>query len=107
MKIDVTGSIDKIKCVSLPVFGGVTQPHRLRLNRNSPFPLQLELVEELLLHLALFKRFRKLQDPIGKGRLPVVDMGNDAEITDIFSRHGAELRIVKLPQGRAGRPLNS
>ena len=46
------------------------------------FALQIHGVEHLRHHFALRKSACKFEQPIGKGRLAVVYMRNDAEVTD-------------------------
>ena len=50
-------------------------------------PLEIHRVEHLCSHLTIRYRSGPLQEPVGQGRLPVVDVGNDAEVAN--SRLGA------------------
>lgn len=45
--------IDKIEHILLAVFSLVAAAHSLRLDRDTPFTLQVHRVEDLLLHLPL------------------------------------------------------
>ena len=47
-----------------------------------PLPLQIHVVQELVLHVAVGHRAGVLQEPVRQRRLAVVDVGDDAEITD-------------------------
>ena len=74
--------IDQIENVLLAIGRGVVHPGGLELDRDPPFSLQFHVVEELLLHIPVGHRARVLQQTISQRRLAVVDMGNDAEVTD-------------------------
>ncbi len=45
---------------------------------------KFHVVQQLLLHLPLLHRARGFQQPIGQRALAVVDMGDDAEIADVW-----------------------
>jgi hypothetical protein len=53
------------------------------LDRDALLALEVHRVEELLLHLALLDRLRVLEQAVGKGRLAVVDVRDDAEVADV------------------------
>ena len=52
-EIHMARSIDKIEHILLAVFSLVAAAHSLRLDRDTPFTLQVHRVKDLLLHLAL------------------------------------------------------
>jgi len=54
------------------------------LDGDALFALEVHVVEHLRLHFALVQRVGFLQQPVGKRRLAMVDMGYDAEIADVF-----------------------
>lgn len=83
-EIDVSRRIDQIQYIFLAVVGAVVQAYGLQLDRNAPFPLQIHLVEHLILHLAGCQRAGKFQDPVGQRRFPVIDMGDNAEISNFL-----------------------
>ncbi|CAI8442218.1 MAG: Uncharacterised protein [Cyanobium sp. ARS6] len=74
--------IDQVEGVALSISGGVLHPRRLELDRDAAFPLQIHVVQELLLHVPVGHGARVLQQTVGQRRLAMVDVGNDAEITD-------------------------
>ena len=86
-KIDVARGVDQVEDVVLAIGGGVLHPRRLELDRDAPFPLQLHVVEELLLHVTDRDRAGFLQQPVGQGGFPMVDVGNDAEIANPGNGH--------------------
>ena len=85
----MTRRVHQVEDISLAVLGAVFEAHGLRLDRDAALALELHVVEHLLAHLARFEAAASLDQPIGEGRLAVVDMRNDREITDVAERgHG-------------------
>lgn len=77
------GGVDEVQMVDLPILCRVRQGHRLRLDGDAAFALDRVGVEHLGLHLARLQAAAQLDDPVGKGGFPVVDVGNDGKIADI------------------------
>ena len=75
-------SVDQVEGVGLTISGGVIHTRRLKLDRDASLTLQVHIVQELLLHVPVGHRASVLQQTIGQRRLAMVDMGNNAEITD-------------------------
>ena len=78
----MTRCIDEVEHVLLSIGRLVVHAGGLELDRDPPFPLQLHVVEELLLHIPIGHRAGVLQQTVGQRRLAMVDVGNDAEISD-------------------------
>ena len=74
--------IDEVENVLLTIRRFVIHACGLELDRDPPLPLQLHVVEELLLHVPIGHRAGVLQQPVSQRRFAVVNMGNDAEISD-------------------------
>ena len=53
------------------------------LDGDAPFLLQLHVVQQLGTHLPLRDGVGELQQPVGQGGFPVVDVGDDGEIADL------------------------
>ena len=81
-EVDVSGSVDEVEDVVAAVLGAIGQAHRLGLDGDAALALDVHAVEVLGTHLAGIDHAGELQHPVGKGRLAVVDMGDDAEIAD-------------------------
>ena len=64
VKIDVAGRVDEVELVPLALIP-VLHPHRPGLDRDSPLPLELHVIEHLLLELTLFHRAGRLQQAVG------------------------------------------
>jgi hypothetical protein len=60
----------------------------VKLDRDTPLALELVVVQDLLPHLALVKRLRALEQPIGQRRLAMIDMSDDAKIANQVGLHG-------------------
>ena len=62
----------------------ILHPHRGELDGNPLLALQIHTIQQLLLHIPLGHGACQLHHAVGQGALAVVDMGDDAEITDMF-----------------------
>jgi hypothetical protein len=82
-EIDMAGRVDKIEHVILAVARAVIQPHRLRLDGDAALALDIHRIQHLIDHFARFERAGKLNQPVGKRRFAVVDMGDDREVADV------------------------
>ena len=83
-KVDMARRVDQVELVVLPIAGLVNQRSRLRLDRDAAFTLDVHRVEHLRLHLAIAEAATTLDESVGQGRLAVVDVGNDREISDVI-----------------------
>ena len=95
-EVDVAGGVDQVEDVVLAVARPVIEPHGLRLDRDAALALDVHGIEHLLLHFAQFEPAGELDQPVGQGRLAVVDMRDDGEIADIVDwggRHGGEITL--------------
>jgi hypothetical protein len=54
------------------------------LDGNAPLALQVHAVKDLRLHAVLAHRIGDFQEPVRQRGFTVVDMGDDAEIPDVF-----------------------
>src|SRR5947209_871287 len=59
----------------------------MRFDRDATLFLEVHRIEQLVLHLARRDRTGPVQQAIGKRRLPMIDMGDDAEIADVRCVH--------------------
>ena len=82
-EVDVSRGVDEVEDILLTVRRGEVHRHRVALDRDALLALEVHRVEELLLHLALLDRLRVLEQAVGKGRLAVVDVRDDAEVADV------------------------
>ena len=86
-EVHVAGGVDQVELVGLPVGGRVEDADRLRLDRDPALALEIHRVEDLLPHVPLGDRAGQLEDAIGQRRLAMVDVGDDAEVSDQILLH--------------------
>ncbi len=80
-------SIDQVELVVVAIVCLVDQPDRVGLDRNPALALEIHRIEDLLHHLALRKRARGFQQPVGERAFPMIDVRDDREIADEFPVH--------------------
>ena len=90
-EVDVPGRVDQVQLMALP-----GNPHRLGLDRDPPLALEIHRIEQLLAHVAVGDGVRELENPVGQGRLPVVDVGDDGEVADAALVHGNQARMLAV-----------
>ena len=76
-EVDVAGRVDEVEDVVVPVQADV-----LGLDGDAPLPLEVHRVEVLGPHVAGVDGAGELEDAVGERRLPVVDVGDDAEVAE-------------------------
>ena len=83
--------VHQVELIKLAILRPIIEPHGLRLDRDAALLLDLHVVEHLRLpaisrvgHAAA-----DLDEPVGKRRLAVIDMGDDGEIADVLKRRHA------------------
>ena len=88
-KIHMARRVDQIQAV-FPVPGArVAHLDGVQLDGDAAVALQFHVIQHLIHHGTLVHRVRHFQQTIGKRGLPVVNMGNNAEIADILLSHQA------------------
>ena len=81
-EVDVPRRVDEVEGVGPAVGGVVVEADGPGLDRDPLLALELHRVEHLGRHLALVDRVGGFEQPVGEGRLPVVDVRDDAEVAD-------------------------
>ena len=78
-EVDMAGRVHQVQLIAVP-----GEAHRLRLDGDPAFALDVHVVEHLLVaaHLAVGHAAGRLDQPVGERRLAVVDVRDDAEVTD-------------------------
>ena len=100
VEVDVAGRVDQVEHIVLAVLGMVDERHGVRLDGDAALALELHVVEQLILHVAERHRLRLLQNAVRQRALAVVNMCNDAEISDSVLRK-TQVCTASFPQ-----PLN-
>ncbi|SII84905.1 Uncharacterised protein [Mycobacteroides abscessus subsp. abscessus] len=80
-EVDVAGGVDHVECVRGAV-GLPRHAHGLGFDGDAAFAFYVHPVEVLRAHVARLDDAGDLEHPVGERRLPVVDVGDDAEIAD-------------------------
>lgn len=83
----MTRCVDEIKEIFISLGIQVGHGHGMTLYRNPPFTFQIHGIEQLFLHLSLHHRLGAFEQPIGQSCLAVIDMSDDAEISNPFDVH--------------------
>ena len=79
--------------------------HRLAFDRDSAFALDVHAIEVLVAHLARLDDAGQLEHAVRERRLPMIDMGDDAEVTDLPLR-GMGRANLRLLLGRGDGHVN-
>ena len=91
-EVHVAGRIDQVELVGVAVARLVHHAHGMGLDGDAALPLQVHIVEDLGLHLAISHRAGELQQPVAERRLAVVDVGDDGEVAKETGVHGRAFR---------------
>ena len=93
-EVHVAGRVDHVERVGL-VAHRPRHAHRLGLDGDAPLALDVHPVQVLVAHLPLGDHPGELQHAVGQGRLPVVDVRDDAEVADAagIGAGGADERL--------------
>jgi hypothetical protein len=80
--------IDLIKEIVLPLRGAKLGGHSMGFYGNSPFTLQIHVIQILGASFTLRDGPGDFQKPIGQGRFAVVNVSNNGEISYVSLREG-------------------
>ncbi len=98
-----TAGAVQVDVILLPVLRRVRHGDGIRLDRDPALALDIHRVEDLVAELAILDPPTGLDQTVGQGRLPVIDVGDDAEISDVF--HG--VAESEVSQSRGMGPVGS
>ena len=82
IEIHMTGRVNEIELIGLPVLGLILQPDGPGLDGDASLPLQVHVVQQLALHVPLGDGVAFFNQTVRQGGFPVVDVGDDGEIAD-------------------------
>ena len=80
----MTRSVNKVVLVDFAVVSRIFDANRLAFNGNTALTLDIHRVKQLLFHIAVRNRARKLKDAVRNGRFTVIDVGDDGKISDMI-----------------------
>ncbi len=98
-EVDMARRVDEVEDVVPAVLRLVEQADGLRLDGDAALALDIHRVEHLLLHLAVGETTTGLDQPVGQGRLAMVDMSDDGEIADMREVGHAVIARFGEPSG--------
>ena len=85
----MTRRINEVDHIVQAVAVAVSQPHRLRLDGDPALAFDVHLIKELLTLFALRQSAGDPEQTVSEGRLTMVDVGDDREVTNSLARdHG-------------------
>jgi hypothetical protein len=94
-EVDMSGRVDQIEHVLLSISARMTHLDGVELYGDAALLLQVHVVKDLIeLHFPGCDRSGPLQQPVGDGGLAVIDMRDDAEVSD--GVHGAVLSTKNI-----------
>lgn len=83
----MTGCIDQIQIVGFSVVGLIAQFNGFQFDGDAALSFQFHAVQHLRLHLAIGEHTGFFDQAVGQGGFPVINMCNNAEISNIFHKH--------------------
>ena len=100
-EVDVAGRVDQVEDVVLP-----REAHVLGLDRDAPLAFEVHGVEVLRPHVTGVDGAGELEDAVGQGALPVVDVRDDREGTEALERRHPPILVVARLRPRTGSPAS-
>ena len=85
VEVYMPGRVDQVHLIGLAVVRLVFHAHRTRLDRNAALTLEIHIVQQLFLHLALGHGLALFEQAVGQRRLAVVNMRNNGKISDLLT----------------------
>ena len=92
-EVHVPRGVDQIEHKILSILRLVRHLNGVAFDGDSTLSFEVHIVERLVLHLPLCNGSSGLEESIGQGAFAVVDVGNDAEISNVFHRSRLERKI--------------
>jgi hypothetical protein len=99
-EVDMAGRVDQVQAVGLAVLRLVLEANGAGLDRDPLLALEVHGVEDLARHLPGVDRVRRLEEPVGEGRLSVIDVGDDREVAQTVLGDGHDAGVYPV----AARP---
>ena len=91
-EVHVARRINQIELVDVAVARLVHHAHSMGFDGDATLPLEVHVVEDLGLHLAIGHRSGQFQQPVAESRLAVVDVRDDGEVAKETGVHGRAFR---------------
>ena len=98
LEVYMARGINEVELIGLAVIGLVAHRHGAGLDRNAALLLNVHIVQHLIGHGALVNAVGQLQHTVGQGGFAVVDVGNNAEVADVFAGHQVSSKSFQISQ---------
>ena len=98
LKVHMARGINEVELIGFAVIGLVAHRHGAGLDRNAALLLNVHIVQHLIGHGALVNAVGQLQHTVGQGGFAVVDVGNNAEVADVFAGHQVSSKSFQISQ---------
>ena len=82
-EVDMARRVDEVELIGFAIVGGVVHANSLAFDGDAAFALDVHAVKQLSLHVAMRHGAGHLQNAVGERGLAMVDMGDDAEVSDM------------------------
>ena len=83
IEVHMARCVDEVQGVGLAVLSLIEDLHGTGLDGDAPLPLQIHVVQQLVLHLTLRYGVALLQQAVRQRGFTVVDVSNNGEIADM------------------------
>ena len=79
----MTRCVNKVKDIFL-AFKFIFHLNSMTFDGYAPFPFEVHIIQDLILEIPVRKRMGKLNQPVGQCAFTMVNVCNDAKITDMI-----------------------
>ena len=104
VKVHMARGVDEVENILLAVLRLVDNAGGLGLDGDASLPLNIHIVQHLRLHFPLRQCAGQLNDPVRQGGLAVINVRNDAKISDsalidfcLFHLHSKIPSFISMP----------
>jgi len=98
LKVHMARGINEVELIGFAVIGLVAHCHGAGLDRDAALLLNVHVIQHLIGHGALVNAVGQLQHTVGQGGFAVVDVGNNAEVADVFAGHQVSSKSFQISQ---------
>ena len=79
--------VNEVQGEDLTILSLILHLYWMRFDRDPPFTFQIHVIQHLAFHLFLSDGMREFQQAVGQGGFSMIDVCNNAEISDVGLRH--------------------
>ena len=99
-KINMPRRIDQIQQIVFAIRSSIIERDRIALDRDAPFTLDVHRVEHLFVKITLRDTATGLNESVGQSRLAMINMGDDAEVSNVLHSGSFNRKQQARPTGR-------